>query len=34
VLILCIQSHVVKTPHHTILIDSCIGNDRRGQVER
>jgi len=28
VLILCIQSYVVKTPHHTILIDSCIGNDK------
>ena len=26
VLILCFQSYVVKTPHHTILIDSCIGN--------
>src|SRR5712691_11219085 len=28
VLNLCIQSYVVKTPHHTILIDSCIGNDK------
>ncbi|MGQ0685810.1 MBL fold metallo-hydrolase [Bradyrhizobium sp.] len=28
VLILCIQSYLVKTPHHTILIDSCIGNDK------
>ncbi|CCE10211.1 putative metallo-beta-lactamase superfamily protein [Bradyrhizobium sp. STM 3843] len=27
--ILCFQSYVVKTPHHTILIDSCIGNDKR-----
>jgi glyoxylase-like metal-dependent hydrolase (beta-lactamase superfamily II) len=27
-LILCFQSYVVKTPHHTILIDSCIGNDK------
>jgi len=26
--ILCFQSYVVKTPHHTILIDSCIGNDK------
>src|SRR5260370_36517461 len=26
VLILCFQSYVVKTPHHTILVDSCIGN--------
>ena len=28
VLILCFQSYVVKTPHHTILVDSCIGNDK------
>ena len=28
VLILCFQSYMVKTPHHTILIDSCIGNDK------
>ncbi len=28
VLLLCFQSYVVKTPHHTILIDSCIGNDK------
>jgi glyoxylase-like metal-dependent hydrolase (beta-lactamase superfamily II) len=28
VLILCFQSYVVKTPHHTILLDSCIGNDK------
>ncbi|WP_024506029.1 MBL fold metallo-hydrolase [Bradyrhizobium sp. ARR65] len=29
VLILCFQSYVVKTPHHTILIDTCIGNDKQ-----
>ena len=29
ILILCFQSYVVKTPHHTILIDSCIGNDKQ-----
>ncbi|GLR92039.1 MBL fold metallo-hydrolase [Bradyrhizobium iriomotense] len=29
VLMLCFQSYVVKTPHHTILIDSCIGNDKQ-----
>ena len=29
VLILCFQSYVVRTPHHTILIDSCIGNDKQ-----
>src|SRR6267378_5713452 len=28
VLILCFQSYVVKTPNHTILVDSCIGNDK------
>ena len=28
VLMLCFQSYIVKTPHHTILIDSCIGNDK------
>ena len=27
-LILCFQSYVVRTPHHTILVDSCIGNDK------
>src|SRR5579872_4801065 len=25
---LCIQSYIVRTPHHTILIDSCVGNDK------
>jgi glyoxylase-like metal-dependent hydrolase (beta-lactamase superfamily II) len=28
VLILCFQSYIVNTPHHTILVDSCIGNDK------
>ncbi|MBS0245199.1 MAG: MBL fold metallo-hydrolase [Proteobacteria bacterium] len=28
ILLLAFQSYVVKTPHHTILIDSCIGNDK------
>jgi glyoxylase-like metal-dependent hydrolase (beta-lactamase superfamily II) len=27
-LILCIQSYVVRTPHFTVLIDSCVGNDK------
>jgi glyoxylase-like metal-dependent hydrolase (beta-lactamase superfamily II) len=27
-LILCIQSWVVRTPHHTILLDTCVGNDK------
>ncbi len=26
--VLCFQSYVVKTPHHTVLVDSCIGNDK------
>jgi glyoxylase-like metal-dependent hydrolase (beta-lactamase superfamily II) len=29
VLILCFQSYIVRTPRHTILIDSCIGNDKQ-----
>jgi glyoxylase-like metal-dependent hydrolase (beta-lactamase superfamily II) len=28
VLMLCFQSYIIKTPHHTILVDSCIGNDK------
>jgi glyoxylase-like metal-dependent hydrolase (beta-lactamase superfamily II) len=27
-LVLCFQSYIVQTPHHTVLIDSCIGNDK------
>jgi glyoxylase-like metal-dependent hydrolase (beta-lactamase superfamily II) len=27
-LVLCFQSYIVRTPHHTVLIDSCIGNDK------
>ena len=27
-IVLCFQSYVVRTPHHTILVDSCIGNDK------
>jgi glyoxylase-like metal-dependent hydrolase (beta-lactamase superfamily II) len=26
--VLCFQSYVVKTPQHTILVDTCIGNDK------
>ena len=26
--VLCYQSYVVRTPHHNILIDACIGNDK------
>ena len=28
-LMLCIQSFVIKTPHHNILIDSCVGNHKQ-----
>jgi len=27
-LVFCFQSYVVRTPHHTVLVDSCIGNDK------
>ncbi len=27
-LILAVQSYIVKTPHHTILVDSCVGNHK------
>ena len=27
-LVLCIQSYLVQTPHHTILVDSCVGNGK------
>jgi glyoxylase-like metal-dependent hydrolase (beta-lactamase superfamily II) len=27
-LMLCIQSYVVATPHHTIMIDTCVGNHK------
>lgn len=27
-LILCFQSYIVRTPRHTILVDSCVGNDK------
>ena len=26
---LCIQSFVIKTPHHNILIDACVGNHKQ-----
>jgi glyoxylase-like metal-dependent hydrolase (beta-lactamase superfamily II) len=26
--VLCIQAFVIKTPHHNILIDSCVGNHK------
>jgi glyoxylase-like metal-dependent hydrolase (beta-lactamase superfamily II) len=27
-LVMCFQSYLVRTPHHTILVDSCIGNHK------
>ncbi len=27
-LVLCIQSYLVQTPRHNILIDTCVGNDK------
>ena len=27
-LVLCVQSYLVRTPHHTILVDSCVGNHK------
>jgi glyoxylase-like metal-dependent hydrolase (beta-lactamase superfamily II) len=27
-LVLCIQSFLIKTPRHNILVDSCVGNDK------
>jgi glyoxylase-like metal-dependent hydrolase (beta-lactamase superfamily II) len=27
-LVLCIQSYLVRTPHHNILIDACVGNHK------
>ena len=27
-LMLCIQSYLVRTPHHNILIDTCVGNHK------
>ena len=26
--VLCVQSYIVRTPHHTILVDSCVGNHK------
>ncbi|HEY1720364.1 MAG TPA: MBL fold metallo-hydrolase [Magnetospirillaceae bacterium] len=27
-LVMCFQSYIVQTPYHTVLVDSCIGNDK------
>ncbi len=26
--VLCIQAYLVQTPHHNILVDTCVGNDK------
>jgi glyoxylase-like metal-dependent hydrolase (beta-lactamase superfamily II) len=31
-LIICVQSYVVRTAHHTILVDACVGNDKDRSV--
>jgi glyoxylase-like metal-dependent hydrolase (beta-lactamase superfamily II) len=28
-LVICIQSYIVRTPQHTVLVDSCVGNDKQ-----
>lgn len=27
-LVLAVQSYLIRTPHHTILVDTCVGNDK------
>lgn len=27
-LLLCVQSYLIQTPHHNILVDTCVGNDK------
>jgi glyoxylase-like metal-dependent hydrolase (beta-lactamase superfamily II) len=27
-LMLCVQSYIVRTPHHTIMVDACVGNHK------
>ena len=27
-LIICVQSYIVRTPRHTIVVDACVGNDK------
>ena len=29
---LSIHSFVIRTPHHTVVVDTCIGNDRKRDV--
>lgn len=32
--VLCIQSYLIRTPHHTILVDTCVGNDKPRPMRR
>jgi glyoxylase-like metal-dependent hydrolase (beta-lactamase superfamily II) len=27
-IVICFQSYLVRTPHHNVLVDTCIGNDK------
>src|SRR6202051_1960220 len=27
-IVLCYQSHIIRTPHHVVLIDTCYGNEK------
>jgi len=27
-IVLCFQSYIIRTPHHNVLVDACIGNDK------
>ena len=31
-LVICVQSYIVRTPHHTIVVDACVGNDKDRSV--
>lgn len=31
-LIICVQSYIVRTPRHTIVVDACVGNDKERAV--
>ena len=31
-LIICVQSYIVRTPRHTIVVDACVGNDKQRDV--
>ena len=31
-LVICVQSYIVRTPRHTIVVDACVGNDKERAV--